>query len=108
MSSNISIHPPEDYPWVVEFAFRHEDEVQKQAVRDLGDLAFDVVRIWLKVLTPDSCVSEPWGEPIQEILCRRRSDARRIASTWGGRISNVNASAMPSSGRDRRQPNSGC
>src|SRR5580700_3620054 len=72
--------------WIVRFAFRYQNQAQADAVRSLGGLACDVVRLWCIALVPGARVFEPPGEPIKTIGFPTRASARRFIKVWGGRI----------------------
>jgi len=77
---------PADHRWHVRFAFRIRNQTQAEAVQRLGDLAYDVVRLWCDALIPDARVYEPPGEPIETIGFPTRASARRFTQVWGGRL----------------------
>jgi len=87
----MTIHAPKyfktdqsNHRWIVRFAFRHNDENQRQVIENLGLMAHEVVRIWLEAITPGARVSEPRGEPIGYVTFPTRSTARRFIHAWGG------------------------
>jgi hypothetical protein len=83
-----------DYRWIVDFKFRIADERQRSVIDDLGLLAHDVVRTWLRVILPDSHVFEQQGQPISRVVFPTRAAARRFIATWGGRLcAEVNTTA---------------
>jgi hypothetical protein len=89
MSHEINTYSKNDtaFPrWVVQFSFKFRDDAQRRAVEGLGLLAHEVVRIWLDVVVPDASVNGPPGTPIQQVFFRRRANARRFMSCWGGRL----------------------
>ena len=79
-------HDPGDHRWFVRFAFRIKSQAQADAVQSLGELAWDVVRLWCDVLLPDARVFEPQDLPIESIEFRTRASARRFIHVWGGKM----------------------
>lgn len=77
---------PADHRWLVRFGFRIKSHAQANAVNSLGELSWDVVRLWFNVLLPDAHVFQPTGTPIETISFRTRLAARRFIRTWGGRM----------------------
>jgi hypothetical protein len=90
---NIPRHDLESLRWCVKFAeFRCRDEHQVRAIEEVGIfLAHKILRAWLAAVTPDAHVIEAHGTPVQNVHFRRRSDARRFISCWGGRIDAVSS-----------------
>ena len=75
-----------EYRWIVDFAeFRTRNEVQRRVVEELGLMAFEVVKIWLKVLTTDAVVIESTEQSVRRISFHRRSEMRRFMQLFGGR-----------------------
>jgi hypothetical protein len=94
-------HDAASHRWHVRFDdFRCRDDRQREATAEVGALAFDVLRLWLKVITPNAQVLEPQGSSVRHILFSRRSDMRRFTQVWGGRAA---ATAPPASTPSRRQ-----
>ena len=79
-------YDPTDHRWLVRFDSRIKSEAQADAVNSLGELSWDVVRLWFNVLLPDAHVFQPTGTPIETISFRTRLAARRFIRTWGGRM----------------------
>jgi len=88
--SEIALASPNDDPperrWVVAFKyFRTRDEAQRRVIDELRGTAIEVVKVWLKVLTPDAVVVEPSDQSVRRIAFRYRSQMRRFLRTFGGR-----------------------
>ena len=84
-------HDVTSHRWCIQVDnLRCRDDRQRHALAEAGALVFDVLRLWLKIITPDAHVVEPVGMPVRQILFIRRSDMRRFSQVWGGKmISNL-------------------
>jgi hypothetical protein len=72
--------------WIVDFEeFRVRNEVQRRAIDELQEMAFEVVQIWLKVLTPDAVVVKSTDQSARHISFHHRSEMRRFIQSFGGR-----------------------
>jgi hypothetical protein len=76
-------HDTANHSWPVEFSeLGAATEAQKQIASSLGHAAvFDVLKLWLKVITPDAKIVEPAGCPLK-ILFMRRSDRRKFVRSF--------------------------
>jgi hypothetical protein len=75
-----------NHRWIVQFAFRFNDDNQRNVVDNLGVMVYYAIRLWIDVITPGACVLEPAGTLIEHVAFPSRSSARRFKQTWGGRI----------------------
>ena len=77
---------PKNYRWIAEYSFKIKNDAARELMQSLRpDIISDVVRLWLKVITPDAQVLGPADAPIQRVSFARRRDLRRFISNWGGR-----------------------
>lgn len=75
-------------PWIVEFTdFRIRDDKQRKAIESLSrPLLDEVLKIWLRVVTPGAHIVERPGTPIRTIVFLTRAAGRRFCSCFGGRM----------------------
>jgi hypothetical protein len=74
-------------PWIVQFDdFRYRDDRQRDAIEGLDrGVLNEVLKIWLKVITPGACFDLNGASP-NLIFFRARSHARHFVATFGGRL----------------------
>jgi hypothetical protein len=72
--------------WIVCFeGFRTRDEAQHRAICVLRETAFEVVKIWLKVVTPGAVAVGPTDHSVWRIAFPCRSQMRQFMQAFGGR-----------------------
>jgi hypothetical protein len=76
-----------DLPWIVQFDdFRYRNDVQREAIERLDRRVLnEVLKIWLKVITPGADFDLDGASP-NLIRFPVRSMARRFVATFGGRL----------------------
>ena len=74
--------------WIVEFTdFRIRNDQQRRAIESLGRPVLDeVLKIWLKVVTPGAYVVEPHSATPWTIIFPNRAASRSFRSCFGGRL----------------------
>jgi hypothetical protein len=81
----MSDHAPERR-WIVKFkGFRTRDEAQRRVIEELGQMAYEVVRLWLNVVTSGAVIVGPSDQSVRRISFRCRSKMRGFLRTFGGR-----------------------
>jgi hypothetical protein len=74
------------YRWIVKLHFRCDNDRQRSVIDNLGPLAHDVVRLWLRVILPDARLVEQQDRTIRHVAFPSRAAARRFVATWGGKL----------------------
>jgi hypothetical protein len=87
--NNSSVSPkndPASHKWIVDFTdFRTRDEAQRGVISELREMAFEVVKVWLQVVTPGAVIVGPSEQSVRLISFCCRSHMRRFLRTFGGR-----------------------
>ena len=77
---------PSERRWIVDFRFfKTSNEVQRRVIDELQGMAFEVVKIWLQVVTPGAVVIERSDRSVRRVAFPCRSQMRRFLQTFGGR-----------------------
>src|ERR1039457_702261 len=72
--------------WIADFHdFRTCNEVPRRTIDDLRGMAFEVVKVWLKVVAPSAAIVEPSDQSARRIGFHCRSEMRRFMHAFGGR-----------------------